>query len=184
MLVSQLNILESKKFFKYKHGCIRRGKIIVNNDQNLNLEERYRGGYNILNPNQVKVINVEEHFDKTLIQLDLSIPYNYKTFPVEFLIEKKQEIVDIIQRYAVQRDGLTHFGLMVYLVIKISKQTPDQNERWEYIYLNSHRYILIKDEVNTIFDIIAKWHSKRVDNMLKATMQSGWNIDSIELFNQ
>ena len=71
---------------------------------------------------------------------------------------------------------------MIYIVIRISKQTPGQVEKLDRLYVNTHRYIITYDELPVIFDVIISWLSDRIYNLLFATAESGWQIDEMEVF--
>ena len=140
------------------------------------------GGYHILDPNTVHILNIRCVFNNVLIELTLSVPVKYKTDPVQLLNKKKGEICKILEQKIVVEDGLSQFGLMIFFVLKITKQTPGEAEKQEFLYVNSHRYIITKDELDVILDIIMKWYSDRLARLLQRTIGSGWVLDSIDLF--
>ena len=177
-----LNILRHEyKVYKYNNK-FRAGRLIINQNENITPEERMRGGYNINDRESVTILDTREIFNKTLKELTLSVPHKYKTDPVQLLTKKKQEILDLLNKEIIVDNSMTQFGLMIYFILKITKQTPGELEKVEYLYVNSHRYIICDDELPVVLDIVINWYNQRLDALLQNTVGSGWVLDSIDLF--
>ena len=170
-----------RKTFEYRNPY-RKGRLIINPNDTITPDQRILGGYNILNPNRVHIIDVRCVFDNTLVEVTLSVPVKYKSDPILLLTNEKGEISRLLRNKIVVQDGLSQFGLMIYFTLKITKQTPGQPEKQEFLYVNSHRYIITEEELEIILDIIINWYNDRLDRLLQRTIGSGWVLDSIELF--
>ena len=71
---------------------------------------------------------------------------------------------------------------MIKFIIQISKQTPNEDERVENLYLSTHRYILVYNELYNVYTLMIQWLSHRLDKLLTRTESSGWRIDRIISF--
>ena len=118
----------------------------------------------------------------SLVELNVSVPERYKRFPVLFLLEQHNEIYDIIYNKIVVQDDIFNFGLLLKFVIQISKQSPNQDEKVENLFLSTHRYILTYLEIREVLTLIIQWFSNRLELLLLKTQGSGWVIDKVVSF--
>ena len=167
----------------YKYKIPSRPVRFINNVYDrTSLPQRLVGGYRILNPRQVDIIASTSLMQNTVTELDLSIPEIYSTAPVRFLIEARERIIDILFTRIHRIEKLYNFGLMIKFIIQISKQTPNEDERVENLYLSTHRYILVYNELYNVYTLMIQWLSHRLDKLLTRTESSGWTIDRITSF--
>ena len=87
----------------------------------------------------------------------MPIPEICSTTPVRFLIEARERIIDILFTRIHRIEKLYNFGLMIKFIIQISKQTPNEDERVEYLYLSTHRYILVYNELYNVYTLMIQW---------------------------
>ena len=143
------------------------------------LPNRLIGGYQIINPNEVTILASRSLMQNSVVELNVSIPENYKRFPILYLLECHNEIYEIIYDKIVIKDNIFNFGMMLKFIIQISKQSPNQLDKVERLFLSTHRYILSYTEIREILTLIIQWFSNRLEEMLSRTEGSGWVVDKI-----
>ena len=155
-------------------------RFINNEDDILTvLPDRLIGGYQIINPSEINILASRSLMENTVTELSISVPENYKRFPILYLLQCHNEIYDIIYNKIVIQDNIFNFGMMLKFIIQISKQSPNQLDKIERLFLSTHRYILVYTEIREILMLIIQWFSNRMEEMLSKTEGSGWVVDKI-----
>ena len=79
---------------KYKQKADR-PVTVLNNLSDVNISQKRIGGhynYNTNKINEIQILRTLAAFDRSLVQLHLSIPQIYTTDPVQFIIEQKKTV--------------------------------------------------------------------------------------------
>ena len=149
-----------------------------NNDEILN--EVSAGNYTIPEPEDINVYSTNEIFDRSLVELSVTIPPHYKAFPVEFLLEQKDKLIKSLINNIQSNDAdMDQFGFRIQIVIRIFKQNIAQDNVYEHLYITSHRYIITFNDLPSIFTLITQYISDRIFDLLFKTANSGWQIDEM-----
>ena len=166
---------------RFKYNIPMRPVRFINNqnDTLTTLPDRLIGGYRIENPNEISILSSRSLMENTIIELNLSIPENYSRFPVMFLLQCHNEIYDIIYEHVVTRNSLFNFGMMMKFVIQISKQSPNELDKVEKLFISTHRYILLYTEIREILTMVIQWFANRLEELLQKTEGSGWVVDRV-----
>ena len=118
-------------------------------------ENRLYGGYTYTQNDAIEILKTTQVFDRSLVELTISIPELYKSDIVKYLMEQKVRLIELLQNEII-KDKLHNFVFFIKLVILMSKQNPDSSEDLQRIYINSHRYIISTSNLSVIIDKIVQ----------------------------
>ena len=168
----------NKTYVKNPKKCLTIKDIKIENTPEIATAGNYSS---FTDPDNITVYRSNEIFNRNYVELTINIPSQYKAFPVELLLEQKNKLIELLINDIQSNDAhIIQFGFLIQMVIRIFKQheNPADNS-FEYLYINSHRYIITFDELPDIFDLIAQYISDRIFDLLFKTANSGWQVDEI-----
>ena len=179
------NLIYKKYYdpFRYK-GKGDRPVSLINNLLDNNVSEQRIGGsysYNANSIDDVQILRSRAAFDRSLIELTLSIPHIYKTDPVQFIKEQKKKLIKIVKQET-SKDKMTNFGFFIEIVLIMNKNVPGETSLHQEIFINTLRYIMHISDIDEVLELISKFLIERVNNLIMATEGSGLTIEKIYSF--